>query len=134
MHLYPKNEIREADKQMNVEESDLRQVTIINEAGEQETISYIDLERGKTASYTITAPIPYFIDSVLENGSAVIKNYKITDTPTVGLTYYDQEIEVRAGETILTKGQDYIVEVVNNGFVVTILTEENGVAKVYRLN
>lgn len=47
MHLYPKNEIREADKQMNVEESDLRQVTIINEAGEQETISYIDLERGK---------------------------------------------------------------------------------------
>ncbi|MCC9082248.1 hypothetical protein LOS20_10460 [Enterococcus faecium] len=32
---------------MNVEESDLRQVTIINEAGEQETISYIDLERGK---------------------------------------------------------------------------------------
>ena len=43
------NEIREADKQMNVEESDLRQVTIINEAGEQETISYIDLERGKTA-------------------------------------------------------------------------------------
>ena len=46
MHLYPKNEIREADKQMNVEESDLRQVTIINEAGEQETISYIDLERG----------------------------------------------------------------------------------------
>lgn len=130
VHLYPKNEIREADKQMNVEESDLRQVTIINEAGEQETISYIDLERGKTASYTITAPIPYFIDSVLENGSAVIKNYKITDTPTVGLTYYDQEIEVRAGETILTKGQDYIVEVVNNGFVVTILTEENGVAKV----
>ncbi len=130
VHLYPKNEIREADKQMNVEESDLRQVTIINEAGEQETISYIDLERGKTASYTITAPIPYFIDSVLENGSAVIKNYKITDTPTVGLTYYDQEIEVRAGETILTKGQDYIVEVVSNGFVVTILTEENGVAKV----
>ena len=50
VHLYPKNEIREADKQMNVEESDLRQVTIINEAGEQETISYIDLERGKTAS------------------------------------------------------------------------------------
>ncbi|EME8212658.1 SpaH/EbpB family LPXTG-anchored major pilin [Enterococcus faecium] len=130
VHLYPKNEIREADKQMNVEESDLRQVTIINEAGEQETISYIDLERGKTASYTITAPIPYFIDSVLESGSAVIKNYKITDTPTVGLTYYDQEIEVRAGETILTKGQDYIVEVVNNGFVVTILTEENGIAKV----
>lgn len=37
---------------------------------------------------------------------------------------------MRAGETILTKGQDYIVEVVNNGFVVTILTEENGVAKV----
>ncbi|MCC9082249.1 isopeptide-forming domain-containing fimbrial protein [Enterococcus faecium] len=70
------------------------------------------------------------MDSVLENGSAVIKNYKITDTPTVGLTYYDQEIEVRAGETILTKGQDYIVEVVSNGFVVTILTEENGVAKV----
>ncbi len=60
VHLYPKNEIKEADKQMNVDEATLEQVTIRNEAGEQETIPYVDLEKGKTVSYTITAPIPYF--------------------------------------------------------------------------
>ncbi len=35
--------------------------------------------------------------------SAVITNFTITDTPTVGLSYYDQEIQVRAGDTTLTK-------------------------------
>lgn len=129
VHLYPKNEVREADKKMNVPDDELREVILDKGAEGTETISYLDLEKGKQVSYTITAPIPYFIDSVNGDLSAVIKNFVITDTPTAGLSYYDQEIEVKVGNEILIKGTDYSVAQSGNGFAVTILTEkEDGTA------
>lgn len=129
VHLYPKNEVREADKKMNVPDGDELREVILDKGDEgAETISYLDLEKGKQVSYTITAPIPYFIDSVNDNSSAVIKNFVITDTPTAGLSYFDQEIEVKVGDEVLIKGTDYSVAQNDNGFAVTILTETNGVA------
>ena len=127
--LYPKNEVREADKKMNVPAGDELREVILDKGDEgTETISYLDLEKGKQVSYTITAPIPYFIDSINGDSSAVIKNFVITDTPTAGLSYFDQEIEVKVGEEELVKGTDYSVAQSDNGFAVTILTETNGVA------
>ena len=129
VHLYPKNEVREADKKMNVPAGDELREVILDKGDEgTETISYLDLEKGKQVSYTITAPIPYFIDSINGDSSAVIKNFVITDTPTAGLSYFDQEIEVKVGEEELVKGTDYSVAQSDNGFAVTILTETNGVA------
>ncbi|KAA9178715.1 SpaH/EbpB family LPXTG-anchored major pilin [Enterococcus durans] len=133
VHLYPKNEVREAEKKMNVPDDDeLKEVILDKGAEGTETISYLDLEKGKQVSYTITAPIPYFIDSVNtvnEVSYAVIKNFVITDTPTTGLSYFDQEIEVKVGNEILIKGTDYSVAQSGNGFAVTILTEkEDGTA------
>lgn len=129
VHLYPKNEVREADKKVNVPAGDELREVILDKGDEgTETISYLDLEKGKQVSYTITAPIPYFIDSINGDSSAVIKNFVITDTPTAGLSYFDQEIEVKVGEEELVKGTDYSVAQSDNGFAVTILTETNGVA------
>lgn len=134
VHLYPKNETREADKAMNVAAEELKEVVLINEDGTQETISYVDLEKGKEVSYTITAPIPYFIDSTNVDQSPVIRNFQITDTPTEGLTFYDQAITVNVGNTELIEGDDYSVAQAGNGFTVTILTEVNGIANTQTLN
>ncbi len=118
VHLYPKNEIQDSSKEMNVDEADVRTVTIRNENGEEETIRYVDLEKGKTVSYTITAPIPYFIDEINEDNTTVITHFTITDTPTEGLSYFDQELLVQAGDTTLIKDTDYTVTKAGNGFVV----------------
>ncbi len=40
-------EIQDSSKEMNVDEADVRTVTIRNENGEEETIRYVDLEKGK---------------------------------------------------------------------------------------
>ncbi|EMW6118599.1 SpaH/EbpB family LPXTG-anchored major pilin [Enterococcus faecium] len=126
VHLYPKNEIQDSSKEMNVDEADVRTVTIRNENGE-ETIRYVDLEKGKTVSYTITAPIPYFIDEINEDNRTVITHFMITDTPTEGLSYFDQDILVQAGDTTLIKDTDYTVTKASNGFVVEIILETGGI-------
>ncbi|WP_165038089.1 SpaH/EbpB family LPXTG-anchored major pilin [Enterococcus sp. ZJ1622] len=127
VHLYPKNEIQDSSKEMNVDEADVRTVTIRHENGETETIRYVDLEKGKTVSYTITAPIPYFIDEINDDNTTVITHFTITDTPTEGLSYFDQELLVQAGDTTLVEGTDYTVTKVGNGFVVEIILENDGI-------
>ncbi|MBX4224217.1 pilin N-terminal domain-containing protein, partial [Enterococcus faecium] len=46
VQLYHKKEIQDSSKEMNVDEADVRTVTIRNENGEEETIRYVDLEKG----------------------------------------------------------------------------------------
>ncbi|MBO0482697.1 SpaH/EbpB family LPXTG-anchored major pilin [Candidatus Enterococcus courvalinii] len=123
IHLYPKNETQESSKAMNIDPAELRKVTL----SDGTEISYADLEKGYLINYTITAPIPYFIDSV-NNGKPVINNFTIEDKPTAGLTYFNQGLVVTAGTTELTLNEDYTLEEVDNGFKLTILTEKDGTA------
>lgn len=124
IHLYPKNETQESSKVMNIDPSELQEI----ELSDGSTVSYADLEKGHVINYTITAPIPYFIDSVNDDSTPVINNFIIEDKPTAGLTYFDQEMVVTAGATELTLNEDYTLEEVDNGFKLTILTEKDGKA------
>lgn len=126
IHLYPKNETQESSKAMNIDPSELRKITLSNGT----EISYADLEKGYLINYTITAPIPYFIDSVNDDDTPVINKFIIEDKPTTGLTYFNQQLVVTAGTTELTIDDDYSLEEVGNGFILTILTEKDGKANV----
>ncbi|MDG3375050.1 pilin N-terminal domain-containing protein, partial [Vibrio parahaemolyticus] len=122
IHLYPKNETQESSKVMNIDPSELQEI----ELSDGSTVSYADLEKGHLINYTITAPIPYFIDSVNDDGTPVINHFIIEDKPTAGLTYFNQGLVVTAGTTELTLNEDYTLEEVDNGFKLTILTEKDG--------
>lgn len=124
IHLYPKNETQESSKVMNIDPSELQEI----ELSDGSTVFYADLEKGYVINYTITAPIPYFIDSVNDDGTPVINHFIIEDKPTAGLTYFNQGLVVTAGATELTLNEDYTLEEVDNGFKLTILTEKDGTA------
>lgn len=124
IHLYPKNETQESSKVMNIDPSELQEI----ELSDGSTVLYADLEKGYVINYTITAPIPYFIDSVNDDGTPVINHFIIEDKPTAGLTYFNQGLVVTAGATELTLNEDYTLEEVDNGFKLTILTAKDGTA------
>lgn len=124
IHLYPKNETQESSKVMNIDPSELKEI----ELSDGTKVSYADLEKGYLINYTITAPVPYFIDKVNDDGTPVINHFIIEDKPTAGLTYFNQDVVVTAGTTKLTLNEDYTLEEVANGFKLTILTEKDGTA------
>ena len=104
VHLYPKNEVREADKKMNVPDGDELREVILDKGDEgTETISYLDLEKENKFHIRSLHRFPYFIDSINGDSSAVIKNFVITDTPTAGLSYFDQD-RGKVGDEVLIKG------------------------------
>lgn len=62
-----------------------------------------------------------------EDNTTVITHFAITDTPTEGLSYFDQELLVQAGDTTLIKDTDYTVTKAGNGFAVEIILETGGI-------
>ncbi len=47
VHLYPKNEIQDSSKEMNVDEADVRTVTIRNENGEEKRSDMLTWKKEK---------------------------------------------------------------------------------------
>lgn len=123
VHLYPKNVVQESVKSVDAESTE---VTYTDDEGVERTISVVDLEKGVPLDYQIEVPIPLFIEDVDGvTGKAVIQNFTITDKPIKNLAYIAESLEVNAGSTTLTEGEDYtlVPNEETGGFTVTILTD-----------
>lgn len=129
VHLYPKNEKQNASK--NIVDGGVNQtITIVDGDNNKIEVPAITLDKGMELGYEIKTPIPMFIQDTNADGSPVISDFKVSDTPTPNMTFVDNSLvvtDIISGK-VLTEGTDYRFERVGNGFQVVLNTAVDGKA------
>ncbi|WP_265458856.1 SpaH/EbpB family LPXTG-anchored major pilin [Enterococcus sp. HY326] len=98
IHLYPKN--AKVDSKKEIIEN--------GEAIVPRDDEYFDFEIGKEIDYRITVPIPANIAKQNTDGTPIIENFVVEDTPELGLAYVPGTIKVSAGSNIELSNDDFV--------------------------
>lgn len=107
LNIYPKNTTTKPQVDKDFE-------------GKADATRNIDTEKKEKRDYTLGDDVPYEIETIIPARTEYGSVYW-TDQMTEGLTFKEDTLEVKIGETKLVKGTDYKVTIDGNGFKLELL-------------
>ncbi len=107
LNIYPKNTTTKPQVDKDFE-------------GKADATRNIDTEKNEKRDYTLGDDVPYEIETIIPARTKYGSVYW-TDQMTEGLTFKENTLEVKIGETKLVKDTDYKVTIDGNGFKLELL-------------